>query len=417
MMRICVVAHLFPARSETFVLEHVMGLVKRGCDVTVIAKGFDPTIKDSEILRIDAAGVKRVYIGTFTEFSTKVTWALNVMRAARVVLRNPSMYGYFSGRAPWALRELLIANAVVHEVVKRDFDLVHVHFGDLGARVNLAASFYNNVPPTVVTWHGYDVNAVPRLLGRDVYKKLFASDVKHTVGTEFVRQRLVGLGARESHVRKIPMGVDTSKFTFLSRVFSPHERIKILSIGRLDEVKGHHFLIQAIAKLKARGRDVVLRIGGSGPLYEDLSKLVLELGLEASVKLIGALDTERVVQEMHAAHLFALTGVETKAGKVESQGLVLQEAQATGLAVIASRVGGVPESVLDGKTGILCEPGNVEELCCAIERFIEDESLLKSFGRNGRENIEANFSNEGMHSRIAALYSELLVRRAERALN
>lgn len=416
-MRICVVAHLFPARSETFVLEHVMGLVERGFDVTVVAKDYDRNISAREMRCIDEAGVKRIYVGSFTSFSTKVTNALNFMRAVGAVLRRPSMYGVLRNRAPWAIRELLIADAIARRVIEKDFDLVHVHFGDLGARLQLVASCYSTFPKLVITWHGSDANAIPKKLGEGVYAPLFASDAHHTVGTQFLFERLLQLGARGPSFSRIPMGTDVSRFSYAERSFDGAQPFRVLSVGRLDKVKGHDVLIDAIALLKGRGHDVHLRIGGEGPMRAALVEKIAALGLKEDVDLLGAIDSDAVIREMHAAHLFVLSGCVTSSGKVENQGVVLQEAQATGLPVVASRAGGVPESVLDGKTGFLCEPGNVEEICCAIERFIQDGSLLKSFGKNGRENIEANFSHEGMHSRMAALYSELLGCRNEAVLH
>lgn len=406
-MRVCVVAHIFPARSETFVLEHVLGLARKGCQVTVISKHPDTAVSASELARIDAEGIRRVYVGDFTSFSTKVGYGLNALRAVRAVMRNPALHRAFLSKSPWTLREILIAHAAVRYIRANEFDLVHVHFGDLAARLQFVSSKVKSFPPIVVTWHGSDANAIPRKLGKDVFADLFASKARHTVGTQFILDRLVGLGADPRSLTKIPMGIDVGRFSYRERTLKEGDSFRILSVGRLDEVKGHRYLIDAVAALRRKGLDISLRIGGDGPLHAALASQIQDLGVGDRVELIGSIDSDTVVHEMHSAHLFALTGVETKSGKVENQGVVLQEAQATGLPVVSSRAGGVPESVLDGVTGVLCEPGDVDAISHAIEGFSANKKLLSDYGRSARESVEQNFSNEVMLSRIHELYESV----------
>lgn len=400
-MHICVVPHYFPARSETFVLEHVRGLVRRGHRVTIVARLVDSAVSELELQQIDRLGVERHYLG---DHPSRIS---NTISAVFEALRNPRLTKRLLEADSATLRRLLLAVAVARQIRACRPDVVHFHFGDHAARLQSLASFLPPLPPVLVTWHGYDANAVPRIMGADVYKDLFTSDVRHTVGSQFIQNRLLTLGARESAISVIPMGIDLQKFAYVERSVDTETPLTILTVGRLDAVKGHTFLIEAVGRLVKKGMQVRLRIIGDGRLRRELERQIAAESLESNVTLLGAVPSAQVVEEMRAAHLFALTGVAEDNGKVESQGLVYAEAQATGLPVIGSNLGGVPDSMVDGLTGRLCSPGDVASIETAIEYFVIDRAAIVRFGVRGREFVEQAFSLERMLDRFEAVYAEL----------
>lgn len=408
--KICVYTHLFPARSETFIREHVAGLARAGHRVVVVARQPSDDVAEDERSAIDRLGVERVYIGRFAWFSTKLTGVINLIHAFFLVCQFPQLLKVFRARSPWTIRELLIAATTAKFIRGAGFDVVHVHFGHLAACLHSVGKSFDRFPPLVVTWHGYDINVKPKQLGLQTYRALFDSPAVHTVGSEFTRGRLIGMGARPDRAVKIPMGVDVGRFAFADRQREVEAPFNILSVGRLEEVKGHSYLIDAIEKLRGLGLPVFLKIAGDGPLKDLLRARVQKAGLDDAVELLGAVDSGRVAQEMQQAHLFALTGVETASGKVESQGVVFAEAQATGLPVVASRLGGVPESLIETETGVLCSPRNVDEIVSAIQLFILHPNVAAEFGQHGRVFVEKNFSNELMVLRFDELYESLLPR-------
>ena len=334
-MKLCILTHLFPARSETFVREHVVGMSRRGHQVTVIARNMDDGITERELNELDELGIKRVYVGQYDSFISELVGLV------RAMLRSPRRYWLLRHPKPWSRRELLLALDIVKRIDKCQPDCIHVHFGNLAARIQRVRSFVHSLPPMLATWHGYEANVLPRSLGKDLYHDLFATEALHTVGSQFMQRRLLELGARAEQTAINPMGIDLNKFAFLKRQFKDTAPLRIVSVGRLDEMKGYRFLIDAVTILKQRGVPVRLRVIGEGPL-----RLVLEQQIEASgvgdwVELLGAVPSEKVVEEMHHAGLFVLGGVEAQNGRIEAQGVVFAEAQATGLPVIASDVGGV----------------------------------------------------------------------------
>ncbi|MEA3639820.1 MAG: glycosyltransferase [Lamprobacter sp.] len=398
-MNLCVLTHLFPARSETFVREHVLGMARRGHQVTVIARSMDADIQQQELQKLDEFKITRIYI----EQSQSITDEL--VRALRALLESPNRFRLLLKTNPWSRRSLLLALDIAKKVDALKPDLIHVHFGTLAARLERIRPFVRFLPPMLVTWHGYDANAMPRSLGEDVYHDLFATEAIHTVGSQFMRRRLLALGAREDQISINPMGIDLTRFAYRERPANSQDQpLKVLSVGRLDEMKGHRYLIEAFAHLKQRGVLSRLRIIGEGPLRSMLEKQIDDFGLMNSVKLLGSASSNQVIEEMYHADLFTLSGVEAKTGKVETQGVVFAEAQATGLPVVACDVGGVSDSLINGKTGILCAPKNVIALADAIEYFARNRFQINAFGKRGRFFVEDRFSLETMITKFEQLY-------------
>jgi colanic acid/amylovoran biosynthesis glycosyltransferase len=282
-------------------------------------------------------------------------------------------------------------------------DFVHVHYGTFAGALHR----FGLPEGSLVTWHGYDANEVPRRRGEAMYRELFAGPYRHTVGSSFMSERLVQLGADPGSISLIPMGIDLERFPFVSREpLRPGAAMRLVSVGRLDEMKGHRFLIQAVARLLDDGRDLDLRIIGDGPLAGHLRRQVQATGHADRINLLGAQPSEQVAEELAGAHLFALTGVVASTGRVETQGVVFAEAQATGLPVISCDVGGVSDSLIDGETGVLCPPGDVDAIARAIASFIDDPAKVEAFGRRGREFVEERFSVETMLDSFERLYAE-----------
>lgn len=397
-VKICICVHQFPARSETFVREHAVRLARRGHRVTVLARSIGDGIWNEEIAELDELKIERVYVGR------NPNRRFNEVRAFLEILRRPSMRQYFKNPEPWSKSHMLVAIDTAREIARRTPDVVHVHFGTLAARIHAASFHVKSFPPMVVTWHGYDANAIPRRYGSGLYADLFASEARHTVGSAFMWDRLTAIGARENSMELIPMGIDLQRFSPLENPEKPPDDVfRVVSVGRLDEVKGHRYLIEACALLVKTSVPIDLRIIGEGPLRNQLEKQVSELGICEHVRLVGALPSDRVVRELQEAHVFALTGVEDSNGRVETQGVVFAEAQACGLPVVASRVGGVPGSIIHGRTGILCAPKDPAAVADALLYFALNKNVANNFGKEGREFVEEEFSVCTMISRFERL--------------
>lgn len=392
-----VITEAFPARSETFVQAHVCGMTRRGWKVNTMARAVGPGVSEAELNVIDALSVKRIY--------SRVSNDSKLRRLGRIIaalLRDPSVVRYWNGSSGLTREEMLTIYRMKSFLKHSPSQQFHVHFGHIAAR--LSAVGWNR--PTVVTWHGFDANVFPRYRGDHIYRDLFSRSWTHTVGSTFMYRRLVELGAQKDRLVKIPMGVDLTRFQFVDRSNRTDSKLKIVSVGRLHEMKGHAYLIEGISRAKSKGIVIECSIIGEGPTRRELESLIQGLGLTSTVKLLGAQSQSTVVNELAEADVFALTGVVTGTGFVETQGVAYIEAQATGLPVIAADVGGVSESLVAGRTGFLVRSKDVDAIEKALLAYAQDPSLRLVHGKVGSEFVRKKFDVTTMLESFEKLYAD-----------
>ena len=161
-------------------------------------------------------------------------------------------------------------------------------------------------------------------------------------------------------------------------------RTLLVSLGRLVERKGYDQAIFAVERLLERGVEVNYAILGDGPARLRLQKLVDERGLRDRISIAGSITEDQKRQWLSEASLFVLPVRELADRDVEGYGIVFLEAAAFGVPAIAGRSGGAPEAVLDGETGLVVDPENVDEIARAIERVLADSSLHERLSRQAR---------------------------------
>ena len=177
----------------------------------------------------------------------------------------------------------------------------------------------------------------------------------------------------------------------------PHPKPYLLGIGRHVPQKGFDLLLRAFADAHLPGHDLLL--AGDGPERPALEALAAELGLEGRVTFIGRADRPTAVSLFQGCDFFVLPS------RMEPQGIVNLEAMAAGKAVIASRVGGVPEIVLDNETGLLVPGDNVPALTGTITRLVADNALRQRLGDAGRERAQA-FDWSAIADQYLAIYRD-----------
>jgi sugar transferase (PEP-CTERM/EpsH1 system associated) len=232
-----------------------------------------------------------------------------------------------------------------------------------------------------------------------------------TVSRDLGRWLVEDIGISGHKVMSICNGVDTERFSPGGRQAARAalgigpESIVIGTVGRLDPVKDHVGLLQAFSQLAADPR-ALLVIVGDGPTRATLAATAAGLGLGGRVRLLGERDDVPAV--LTGFDIFVLSSI------AEGMSNAILEAMATGLPVVATRVGGNPELVADGSSGFLVEPGSPAALADALRRYLGDPGLLARHGRAARELAQAEFSLERMVGEYGQLYGRLLARRRSR---
>jgi glycosyltransferase involved in cell wall biosynthesis len=198
-------------------------------------------------------------------------------------------------------------------------------------------------------------------------------------------------------VQVVHCGIDEE---FLSPAGAPPEARRLVCVSRLSEQKGHLLLVEAAARLSARGTAFELVLAGDGESRPAVESLIREHGLERHVRITGWIGGAEVRREIIAARALVLPSF------AEGLPVVLMEAMALGRPVIATCIAGIPELVRDGQEGWLVAPGAVDELAAAMERALScPPARLAAMGEAARARALSRHSSDASAARLAALFS------------
>ena len=268
---------------------------------------------------------------------------------------------------------------------ERAYDVVHANWLVPNAWAVVGATRRRTVP-LVITLHGSDVAIAERNgLVRHLARQAISAAGAITAVSEDLRERVEKMGADPTITRTVHLGVDTDQFaprnvdpSVRARLGAPAGALLVVAVGRLLEVKGFRYLIEAAATVS----DVHIAIVGEGELRDDLVKLARSS--EASVTFTGNLDRAAVSEALAASDVVAVPSVTGPAGNVDGLPTTLLEALASGRAVVASAVGGIPEVVSDRENALLVREKDVSGLARAIVEVRDDRELRERLGQEAR---------------------------------
>jgi glycosyltransferase involved in cell wall biosynthesis len=275
---------------------------------------------------------------------------------------------------------------------------VHGHFAGMAARTAFwIARFF---PITFsFTAHANDVFA-PRNFEIGLDKLVGTARVIVTetdYSEKFLRDRFPERGDR---IHRIYNGLNLAEF---GRATFSSDPPSIVAVGRLIAKKGLANLIRACALLVEHGRSFRCEIFGEGPLENELRSQIEQLGLQERIQLPGPKPQHELRARLANATVFVLPSVPESEGGMDNLPTVIMEAMATGLPVVSTTIGGIPEMVVDNETGFLVQPEDAAALAGAIEKITNDRSLGQRLGRAGYERAQKLFSIEKNARQLCAL--------------
>ena len=266
---------------------------------------------------------------------------------------------------------------------------VHAHFAGMAARTAYWVDKFFGIPFSF-TAHANDI-FVPREFEIGLSKLVDAARAVVTVSdysADFLRTKFPQAAGK---IHRIYNGIDCSQF---NRADFSTEPPLIIAVGRLIEKKGFGFLIEACDLLQNRGKEFRCEIIGDGPLGQALRGRIESLQLADKVALTGAKTQDEIVTRLGKARCFVLPAVIDANGDRDNLPTVITEAMAAGLPVVSTNVAGIPEMVLNERTGFVLEPNDVTALAGAMERLISDRLLAQKMGGAGYEHAKKLFSLE-----------------------
>ena len=285
--------------------------------------------------------------------------------------------------------------------------VIHSHSLQMGYEA-IAVSDIRSLP-IVLTFHGLEPSGV-RQVPENRRLALFAQAACVLVNTDFARHHAMQLGCPAHKLRVLPQGLPLEDFPFHSRQMpGANEPLELLSVGRFHRDKGQRYSLIALARLRREGFDARWHFAGVGPDHRKLEALATRLGVRPFVSFHEAISAEALKDLYRRCHLFVLASIGSKAGAehMETQGVVLQEAQASGCIPIATRTGGIPECITDGHDGLLVEERSHRAIANAIRFLLQHPERWPEWQQNGRRTVEERFSADVIGRRMAALLQEV----------
>ncbi|MFB0543630.1 MAG: glycosyltransferase family 4 protein, partial [Candidatus Bathyarchaeia archaeon] len=215
--------------------------------------------------------------------------------------------------------------------------------------------------------------------------KIFAISDRVLPNSDYTKRLIPQFPSLMEKTATIREGVDLDKFK-PTKVCKSLERKKLLTVARLVERKGIRYLLYAMKNVTKKTTNIELFIAGEGPERRSLEKLVQQLNLQKYIIFTGKVSDEELIRHYASSDIFILPSTE------EALGEVLLEAMCMGIPVVASNTGGIPEIVIDHKTGILTLPGNSEALANSIMFLLDNPKICSEYGKNGHKFVFENFT-------------------------
>jgi glycosyltransferase involved in cell wall biosynthesis len=317
-------------------------------------------------------------------------------------------------RLPEPGRDLRLVRSLAALMRERRFDVVHTHMSKAALAGAVAARLVRPRPMLVNTAHNLGSIALSQPMLRRLFRLydralLGGATDAVIVVSEAIRQEVLRLGVVDAaRLHAVPNGTLTGRFgahpaeaaARRAELGAAPEDTLVVTVARLVWFKGLETLIDAAARLAPAWPRLRLAVVGDGPLRAALEQRVAERGLTGRVIFTG--ERADVPEILAAADIFALSSVS------EGMPISILEAMAARLPVVATAVGGIPELVGAGETGLLAPARDAEAFAAALETLVASPALRRQYGDAGRNRLDREFSASAMVQRTAAIYGVLL---------
>ncbi len=395
-------ASQYPAVSHTFIEREVQSVRKHGIHVHTFA--IRPPLPVDLIEEANAAAAQTT---TYLLGSTpNLLWS-NLSSVFAHPLRYLRTFWASQALSFSGLRQRLLHTAYFLEAVHLAIELrrrrvrhVHVHFANNAASVALLATRFDQDLSYSLTVHG-SLEFLDVQINRLEEKIAFASFVRCISNFCLGQVMLWSNPSQWDRFFVAHCGIDTENFLPRARQNKSANSVDLVAIGRLDPIKGFHVLLEACKRLEKEGVSWSLNLVGDGPLMPELVEHARNLKIDHKVIFVGAADQRRIREYLDAADTLVLSSF------LEGLPVVLMEAMAMALPVIATRVGGVTELVEHEQSGLLVDAGSVDGLAAALLRLAREPALRIQLGEAGRKKVLAEFSVQQSGKELAAKFSQI----------
>jgi len=404
-LRILTIAETFPSLIQPWLVNNLVQIQKNGGENRIIAGRSELKVYSEAI---DRYGLKEVYDVVPTSRLALVGSAVGNLLSRSSLRRTPRGCKRLLGLAfnrHLSAKERLLATLILPHLGMSDVDVVHSHSEHDGRR--LRPLIFALDRPMVVTFHGLPPKGVKKLTPEERTAYLDCAQVI-LVNTQFAKRHYVSLGAPEHKIRIIPQGTDLSEYAFKPASYPQDRSLRLLTVGRMSADKGQRYAIDAVAELARTGTNIRYTLVGSGLDADALKQHVRDLGLSGIVEFHSNVTNEELRKFYAESDVFLLPSVRSQDGfHEETQGVVLQEAQASGLLTIATRTGGIPECIDDGRAGFLIDDRSAAAIAGAVRNLVDNPDKWPEWQESARAWVVDRYDTNIIGSKMYELYEEL----------
>ncbi len=400
-MKILYVLDIFPAVSETFIVNEIVELERHGAVINILSRrkekgiphGLYGALKGTATYLPDGHNLKPVSL-FFAHIMIFLRHPINYIKTFFFALSRRNKGGLF-----WFFK---IACYYARVAGKYRFSHIHSHFASVSSCYAMLMAMLLGKPFTF-TVHGiYDLFIAPP---EDMYDRAMKAKKVITISEYNKNYMVEKFKIPADKIEVVRCGVDVARFKPLEVTghqspvtgneshlgghgapVTGHQPPVILSVARLDPVKGLDTLVKACRILSDKKIPFKCKIIGEGKERPNLENLIIQSNLIDKVVLLGSRKHEDLPRYYSNADIFVLPSNQ------ETMGVTTMEAMASGLPVISSNIYGIPELIDDKVNGFLITPGNAEELAGYLEELIKDADKREEFGRRGREKVAEKFN-------------------------
>jgi colanic acid/amylovoran biosynthesis glycosyltransferase len=265
--------------------------------------------------------------------------------------------------------------------------------------------FFQNAE-LITTFHGVDMKPTELKKNRRRYQNIFQQNVRLTTNNPYGKELIQKIKPNYENISILPVGLDTEYFKGKIK----NQNFTVLFCGRFVEFKAAVLIPEIAEYLKKDGQlnDTQFVLIGSGSQDRKIRKLVKNYKLQNHFKMLGDLTQDQVKKEMQKASVFLMPGIVESSGRAETQGLVIQEAQAMQVPVLVSDAGGMKYGMSNSKTGYVIPENDIAGYAEKIKFFKDNPEKRKQMGKAAREYVLKNFDSKVLGKQLEKIYREAL---------
>ena len=401
-MKILYITAKFPNIIQPWFLNTVLQAKKHGMHVKVatLQDGDESLVSELTKYGLNKA-VIRAYIGRNNFFSAlKNNFSPGFIKSTIQGISKCNLAGNIG------LKKIIRCLMLAPYMADMEIDIIHSHSEPAG--YSLLPVILAQKKPFVITFHGLPPPGVPQLT-RQMRRQYTEAAGLILLNTKFAKKQYVSLGVDPSKIRILPQGTDLTRFTYVSKRYPKDGLVKILTVGRLSRDKGHIYALKAIRELVLSGQRISYMIVGQGPEKNNLIELINKYKLNKYVSIKSGITEDELIEAYHEAHIFLLPSIKSLDGfHEETQGVVIQEAQACGVLVIATNVGGIPECVDDGVNAFLVPDKDSTAIVEKVKWLIENNKKWCDWQVTARKHVEEKYDISAIGKKLVTIYQSVV---------